>query len=198
MQGQLPGNMKTRNNRVVDVCRWNRNGGMLPFSTIWNSLINEFAQQGMCVEVFKYFRSIRLLVPICSRILMRLFIACIDPLLPNGKEMNRYGVRFFVDMNDWLATTLGEILIQFWNTWMGSLDEMKTEFPFGIMLLGAFRQWGPGELNFLWQLQLATIAGMAYLWVGIDRDLDEEVSLDFDPKPEVWTGEYTQGSMERE
>ncbi|PNX75495.1 hypothetical protein L195_g031432 [Trifolium pratense] len=62
-------------------------------------------------------------------------------------------------------------------------------FAFGIICIHAFIQWDPGELNF----PIATTT-----WVGIDRDLDEEVSLDFDPKPEVWTGEYTQGSMERE
>jgi pentatricopeptide repeat protein len=56
--------------------------------SMWNPLINEFAQQGMCVEVLKYFRSMKFLVHICSRIFMSWFLACADPLvLPNGKEM---------------------------------------------------------------------------------------------------------------
>ncbi|GAU24465.1 hypothetical protein TSUD_319420 [Trifolium subterraneum] len=56
---------------------------------IWNSLNQEFAQQGG-VEVVKYFRSLKVLVWMCSRTFMSLCIACVDSsVFSNGKEMNR-------------------------------------------------------------------------------------------------------------
>ncbi|GAU44639.1 hypothetical protein TSUD_180660 [Trifolium subterraneum] len=58
---------------------------------IWNSLNQEFAQQGVCVEVVKYFRSLKVLVWMCSRTFMSLYIACVDSsVFSNGKEVNRY------------------------------------------------------------------------------------------------------------
>jgi hypothetical protein len=141
-------NLKKQNNKVVDVCGWSRNGGMLPFSINGNSLINEFAQQGMCMEIFKG-RSMRLLVVICSRILISLFIACINPLLSNGKEMNRYEMRFFVDTNDVLATSLVEILMPIWNALMVSLEGVEIGFALGMIPLNAVIQWDLGETNIL-------------------------------------------------
>jgi hypothetical protein len=81
-----------------NVYQWIGIEEMLPNTTMWNSLINEFAQQGMCVEVLKYFRNTRVLVHICARIFMSWFIACADPLvLPNGKEVNGCTLRSLVD-----------------------------------------------------------------------------------------------------
>ncbi|CAJ2657021.1 unnamed protein product [Trifolium pratense] len=67
---------------------------------------------------------------------------------PKGKEVNVCSWSSLIDRNDWLTTILGETLAQFWNTLMGSLEEMKTGFPFGTSSLRAFRQWDLGELNF--------------------------------------------------
>jgi pentatricopeptide repeat protein len=135
-----------------NVYRWIGIEEMLPNTTMWNSLINEFAQQGMCVEVLKYFRSMRLVVHICSRILMSWFKACVDPLVwPNGKEMNGSSLRFLVDRNRLLSTALIELLRQFLNNVMGTLEGMKTGFAFRMKLLHAIilnRPWNPGALNF--------------------------------------------------
>ncbi|CAJ2633770.1 unnamed protein product [Trifolium pratense] len=67
--------------------------------------------------------------------------------IAENAAMNKYIVRSLFDTNDWLVMTFVEILAQFWNTLMGSLEEMKTGFPFGMVSLRAFRQWEPGELN---------------------------------------------------
>ncbi|PNX73580.1 hypothetical protein L195_g029482 [Trifolium pratense] len=67
----------------------------------------------------------------------------------NGKKMNRYAVRFFVDTNDWLAITLVEILMPFWKVVMGSLEGVEIGFAFGILPLDVVIQWDPGETNIL-------------------------------------------------
>ncbi|CAJ2659011.1 unnamed protein product [Trifolium pratense] len=67
---------------------------------------------------------------------------------PKGKEVNVCSWSSLIDRNDWLTTILGETLAQFWNTLMGSLEEMKTGFPFDMLSLRAFQQWDLGELNF--------------------------------------------------
>jgi pentatricopeptide repeat protein len=135
-----------------DVYPWSENEEISPYPTMWNSLINKFAQQGMCVEVLKYFRSMRLVVHICSRILMSWFKACVDPLVwPNGKEMNGSSLRFLVDRNRLLSTALIELLRQFLNNVMGTLEGMKIGFAFRMKLLHAIilnRPWNPGALNF--------------------------------------------------
>jgi pentatricopeptide repeat protein len=128
-----------------DVYPWSENEEISPYPTMWNSLINKFAQQGMCVEVLKYFRSMRLVVHICSRILMSWFKACVDPLVwPNGKEMNGCSLRFLVDRNHLLSTALIELLRQFLNNVMGTLEGMKTGIIFRMKLLHAIilnRPW---------------------------------------------------------
>jgi hypothetical protein len=105
---------------------WSGNKEMVPYTTMWKSLINEFPQQGMCVEVLKYFRNMRFLVHRCSRIFMSWFIACADPLvLPNGKEVNVCSLRSLVDRNHLLSAAFIEMLKQFWNTVMGTLRRMN-------------------------------------------------------------------------
>ncbi|KAK2370303.1 alpha/beta-Hydrolases superfamily protein [Trifolium repens] len=109
-----------------NVYRWSGIEEMLPYTTMWNSLVNEFAQQGMCVEVLKYFRNMRFLVHICSRLFMSWFIACADLLvLPNGKEVNGCSLRSLVDRNHLFSPALIEMLRQFWNTVMGTLRRMN-------------------------------------------------------------------------
>ncbi|KAK2455422.1 hypothetical protein QL285_002878 [Trifolium repens] len=88
---------------------------------------------------------------------MILFIACVEPpVLSNGKEMNRYVVRSLIDTNDWLATTFVEILVQFWDTMIGSLEVMKTGFAFRMMSLYAFMPWDPGDTNILMLMLINT------------------------------------------
>jgi pentatricopeptide repeat protein len=136
---------------------------MLPNITMWNSLINDFAQQGMCVEALKYFRNMRFLVHLCARIFLSWFIACADLLvLPNGKEVNGCSLRFLVDRSDLFSTALVETLMQFWNTVMGRSEGMKTRLVFGMMPLHAFIQWDPGELDF----PIATTSSN-YCWSGL-------------------------------
>jgi hypothetical protein len=109
-----------------DVYRWSGIKEMLPNITMWNSLINDFAQQGMCVEALKYFRNMRFLVHLCARIFLSWFIACADLLvLPNGKEVNGCSLRSLVDRNHLFSPALIEMLRQFWNTVMGTLRRMN-------------------------------------------------------------------------
>ncbi|MCI17367.1 pentatricopeptide repeat-containing protein, partial [Trifolium medium] len=127
-----------------------KGGEVLLVERIWNSLNQEFAQQGRCVEVFEYFRSLRGLVWMCSRIFMSLYIACVDPpVFSNGKEMNRYVMRSLFDTYNWLATTFVEVLVQCWDTMMRSLEIMKSGFAFETMSQYAFMQWDPGVTNIL-------------------------------------------------
>jgi hypothetical protein len=117
---------------------------------ILNSLNQEFAQQGRCVEVFEYFRSLKVLVWMSSRIFMSLYIACVDPpVFLNGKEMNMYVLRSLFDTYGWLATTFVEVLVQCWDTMMRSLEVMKSGFAFEMMSQYAFMQWDPGVTNIL-------------------------------------------------
>jgi hypothetical protein len=109
-----------------DVYRWSGIEEMLPNTTMWISLIKEFAQQGMCVEVLKYFGNMRFLVHICARVFMSWFIACADPsVLPNGKEVNGCSLRSLVDRNHLFSPALIEMLRNFWNTVMGSLRRLN-------------------------------------------------------------------------
>ncbi|GAU39925.1 hypothetical protein TSUD_05170 [Trifolium subterraneum] len=94
--------------------------------------------QGRLVEIFKNLRSSRLLMWICSRTLMSLFIACVNPPLSNEKEMKRYEMRFSVDTNDVLPTTLLEILMPMWKEVMGSLEGVKIGFAFAMSPLHAY------------------------------------------------------------
>jgi hypothetical protein len=88
---------------------------------------------------------------------MILFIACVEPpVLSNGKEMNRHVVRSLIDTNDWLGTNFVEILVQFWDTMMGSLEVMKNGFAFGMMSLYAFMPWDPGDTNILMLMLIST------------------------------------------
>jgi hypothetical protein len=114
--------------------------------------IGGYAQQGMCVEVLKYFRSMRFLVHICSRIFMSWFIACVNQLVwPNGKEMSGCSLRYLVERNHLLSTALIELLSQFLNNVRGTLEEKKPGFAFGMMSLYTIIlniPWNLGELNF--------------------------------------------------
>ncbi|XP_045820885.1 uncharacterized protein LOC123913976 [Trifolium pratense] len=200
---------------VADAHRWSENEEMSPYTTMWYSLISEFAQQGMCLEVLKYFRSMMLLVHICSRTFMSWFIAYADPLLlSNGKEVNGCSLKSLANRNHLLSTTLIEMLRRFWNTMMGTFEEMKAGFDCGMMFLHAIilnKQWDPEEFNFpmatttddyCWGDLLifpgwfnfvfdrgkfdgckisSTLRTRLFEEVGIDRDLNHEVGLDFGP-----------------
>jgi hypothetical protein len=115
--------------------------GMVIFSLFTDSLTK-----------YKRTQSMRLLVQICSRIFLSWFIACVDLLvLPNGNEVNGCSLRFLFDRNHFLSTTLIEMLRQLWNAVMGTLEEMKPGFAFGMMFLHTIIlniPWNLGELNF--------------------------------------------------
>jgi hypothetical protein len=72
-----------------------------PKSTSWNSGIDEFVQQGLDREFFKYSKGMKLLV-----------LLCVDkPVLPKWKKMHDYAyvVRICDDRDEFLGTTLVEI-----------------------------------------------------------------------------------------
>ncbi|GAU48882.1 hypothetical protein TSUD_406610 [Trifolium subterraneum] len=112
--------------------------------------------QGRLVEIFKYLRSSMLLMWICSRTLMSLFIVCVNPPFSNEKGMKRYEMRFPVNTNDVLPTTLLEILMPMWKEVMGSLEGVKIGFAFAMSPLHAVIQWDQGETNIIMFMLIST------------------------------------------
>jgi hypothetical protein len=93
-----------------------------PKSTSWNSGIDEFVQQGLHREFFKYSKGMKLLV-----------LLCVDkPVLPKWKKMHDYAyvVRICDDRDEFLGTTLVEICGEYSHvSWAyGICDRFSTKY----------------------------------------------------------------------
>jgi hypothetical protein len=130
--------LKAQNKGGIDACQWMEVEEM-PYSTILNSMINEFESQRMCVEIFKCFKNMSLLVPLC--------------------------LRYFVDRNDLCASVLVGLFMQiehvpgthyFSAQFFAKLDDlaswkelMESEST-GMILLHSLmvnKHWDSGESN---------------------------------------------------
>ncbi|PNX89925.1 hypothetical protein L195_g046048, partial [Trifolium pratense] len=84
-------NWKAQVERIVDVWPWMEIEEVLPKSSIWNSWTNDFAQQGMHGEFFKYFNDMKLLGQLHLKIFISLLSGCINQhVLQNVKNMHSY------------------------------------------------------------------------------------------------------------
>jgi hypothetical protein len=106
----------------------------------------------------------------------------------NGKEMNRYVLRFLFDTYGWLATTFVEVLVQCWDTMMRSLEVMKSGFAFEMMSQYAFMQWDPGVTNILMLTLINAHEGCwkrfssLYSWLNFIHDRGKLWEIPFDAR----------------
>jgi hypothetical protein len=129
--------------------------------------MEESLAQRISEEFFKYLMLMfdSTVVP-CEEMLIGFLLPLFDSLvLPKRKGMKIYAMRFFVYRNDWLATTLVEIFMQFWNTVIENLG-VKIGFDFGMMSLHTFVQLDPGELNLL-IAATKTTCDYCWSWSGL-------------------------------
>jgi hypothetical protein len=95
-----------------EVCQGMEREKVSPKSTIWNSWIDEFAQQELYREYFKYSKGMKLLVQMHLKIFSRLFSGCtVKSVFPNWKKMHAYVhvVKTCDDRDEFLGTVLVEI-----------------------------------------------------------------------------------------